>query len=128
MRLIREQSILSMPLPEQPWDKTTMDLCEYQHNYVVVSNYYSRLIEILHLINNHHTSHPQAAACVHDRQWTPVFQCRVQEVGKAAGIQTLHTQPSLPTNRHAERSPAELIMERIVALQKRNTEAKEKVF
>ena len=42
--------LISMPLPDRPWKGIALDLCEYdKQNYLIMSDYYSRLIEIQHI-------------------------------------------------------------------------------
>lgn len=44
------QLYIPTPLPERPWKRIAMDLCEHKHHtYLVISDYYSRFLEILHL-------------------------------------------------------------------------------
>jgi transposase InsO family protein len=45
-----KEPLISTPLPDRPWKRIGMDLCEYnKQNYLVISDYYSRFIEILHM-------------------------------------------------------------------------------
>ena len=44
------ESLISTLLPDRPWKRIGIDLCEYnKQNYLVISDYYSRFIEILHM-------------------------------------------------------------------------------
>lgn len=46
----RKEPLISTPLPERSWKRIGVDLCEYnKHTYLVVSDYFSRFLEILHL-------------------------------------------------------------------------------
>ena len=41
---------MSTPLPDRPWKRIGIDLCEHnKQSYLVISDYYSRFIEILHM-------------------------------------------------------------------------------
>ena len=49
-RTQQREPLIPTPLPERPWKRVAMDLCEHnQHTYLVISDYYSRFLEILDL-------------------------------------------------------------------------------
>lgn len=42
--------MISTPLPDRPWQRIALDLCEHnKQNYLIISEYYARYIEILHM-------------------------------------------------------------------------------
>ena len=54
-----KEPLLTTPLPSRPWEKLGIDLCLYGgQNYLVIVDYYSRRIEVLHLKST------TTAACV----------------------------------------------------------------
>ena len=41
---------MATPLPDGPWQKLGADVCEYKNQqYLVIVDYYSRFIELVHL-------------------------------------------------------------------------------
>lgn len=49
-RTQQKEPLISTPLPDRPWKRIGLDLCEYnKNNYLVMSDFYSRFLEILHL-------------------------------------------------------------------------------
>lgn len=46
----QKEPLISTPLPDRPWKRIALDLCEHnKNNYLVISDNYSRLLEVLHL-------------------------------------------------------------------------------
>lgn len=46
----RKEPLLPSVLPSRPWQKVAIDLCEFKkQNYLVISDYFSRFLEIFHL-------------------------------------------------------------------------------
>lgn len=46
----QKEPLISTPLPDRPWKRLAIDLCEHnKHAYLVVSDYFSRFLEILHM-------------------------------------------------------------------------------
>ena len=46
----RKEPLVTTPLPDLPWQRIGVDLCQFErHEYLVMVDYHSRWIEILHL-------------------------------------------------------------------------------
>ena len=75
-----------------------MDLCELNgQNYLVISDYYSRFIEILHMPSTTTAQVIQKLKAARfripdevERQWASVFEHRVPGADKAARFQASH--------------------------------------
>lgn len=49
-RAQQREPLISTPLPDRPWKRIGLHLCEHnKSNYLVISDYYSRFLEVLHL-------------------------------------------------------------------------------
>jgi len=49
-RAQQKETLISTPLPDRPLKRIALDLCEHnKHNYLGISDYYSRYLEILQL-------------------------------------------------------------------------------
>ncbi|XP_071941101.1 uncharacterized protein [Antedon mediterranea] len=49
-RTQKKEPIITTPLPDRPWQRIATDLCEFQNNhYLIISDYFSRYIEITNL-------------------------------------------------------------------------------
>jgi len=49
-RAPQKEQLISTPLPNRPLKRKALDLCEHnRNNYLVISDYYSRFLEVLHL-------------------------------------------------------------------------------
>ncbi|XP_061570027.1 uncharacterized protein K02A2.6-like [Cololabis saira] len=49
-RAQQKEPLISTPLPDRPWKRIALDLCEYnKNNHLIISDYYSRFLEVLHL-------------------------------------------------------------------------------
>ena len=45
----RKEPLVTTPLPDLPWQRIGVDLCQFErHEYLVMVDYHSRWIEILH--------------------------------------------------------------------------------
>ena len=112
----RKEPLISTPLPDRPWKRLAMDLCDHdKHTYLVVSDYFSRFLEILHLPT---TTASQVilklkAVCarfgcpdevVSDNG--PQFSCReFKDFAREFDFTHITSSPHNPQgNRHAERS------------------------
>ncbi|XP_071963824.1 uncharacterized protein [Antedon mediterranea] len=52
-RTQKKEPLITTPLPDRPWQRIATDLCEFQNNhYLIISDYFSRYIEITNLKKN----------------------------------------------------------------------------
>ncbi len=60
------------PLPDRPWQKVAMDLFDYKREqYIVIVDYYSRYIEVLHLLSTTASAVIQAVKATFARHGIP---------------------------------------------------------
>ena len=46
----RKEPLVTTPLPDLPWQRIGVDLCQFErHEYLIIVDYHSRWIEIIHL-------------------------------------------------------------------------------
>uniref|UniRef100_A0A671U8K1 Gypsy retrotransposon integrase-like protein 1 n=1 Tax=Sparus aurata TaxID=8175 RepID=A0A671U8K1_SPAAU len=115
-RTQQKEPLISTPLPERPWKRIALDLCEYEHqNYLVISDYYSRFIEVLHLPSTTSRRVIQKLKAVFARFGIPdevvsyngprFSSADFQEFAKELDFQHCSSSPHHPQgNGHAERA------------------------
>ncbi|XP_033119433.1 uncharacterized protein K02A2.6-like [Anneissia japonica] len=49
-RTQKKEPLITTPIPERPWQRISMEICDFQNNhYLIVSDYFSRYIEMINL-------------------------------------------------------------------------------
>jgi len=62
LQVNRAEPLITTPLPERPWQKLAMDMCEHQGDkYLVVVDYFSRYIEVERMTK---TTSPDVITCL----------------------------------------------------------------
>uniref|UniRef100_A0A3B3I785 Gypsy retrotransposon integrase-like protein 1 n=1 Tax=Oryzias latipes TaxID=8090 RepID=A0A3B3I785_ORYLA len=112
----QKEPLISTPLPDRPWKRIGLDLCKYnKNNYLIVSDYYSRFLEILHLPSTTSFQVIQRLKATFARFGIPdevvsdngpQFSCaEFREFAKDMDFQHLTSSPHHPQgNGHAERA------------------------
>ncbi|KAK0156229.1 hypothetical protein N1851_000482 [Merluccius polli] len=115
-RTQQKEPLISTPLPDRPWKRIAMDLCEYNHqDYLVISDYYSRFIEILHMSSTTSTYVIQRSKAIFARFGIPdevvtdngpqFSSAEFHEFAKQLDFRQCTSSPHHPQgNGHAERA------------------------
>ncbi len=111
-----KEPLISTPLPDRPWKRIALDLCEHnKHNYLVISDYYSRFLEVLHLPSTTSAQVVQRLKATFARFGIPeevvsdngpqFSSAEFQELAKQLDFKHVTSSPHHPQgNGHAERA------------------------
>ncbi len=111
-----KKPLISTPLPDRPWKRIALDLCEHnKHNYLVISDYYSRFLEVLHLPSTTSAQVVQRLKATFARFGIPeevvsdngpqFSSAEFQELAKQLDFKHVTSSPHHPQgNGHAERA------------------------
>lgn len=115
-RVQQKEPLISTPLPDRPWQRIALDLCEHNlYNYLKMSDYYSRFLEILHLSSTTSAHIIQKLRTVFARfgvvdqavsdSLATICQYRVPELAKELDFEHITSSPHYPQgNGHTERA------------------------
>ena len=115
-RAQQKEPLISTPLPDRPWKRIALDLCEYnKNNYLVISDYYSRFLEVLQLPSTTSTQIIQRLKATFARFGIPdevvsdngpqFSSAEFQELARQLDFRHITSSPHHPQgNGHAERA------------------------
>ena len=115
-RTQQKEPLISTPLPDRPWKRIALDLCEHnKNNYLVISDYYSRFLEVLHLPSTTSTQVIQRLKATFARFGIPnevvsdngpqFSSAEFQELARQLDFRHITSSPHHPQgNGHAERA------------------------
>lgn len=111
----QKEPLISTPLPDRPWKRIALDLCEHnKSNYLVISDYYSQFLEVLHLPSTTSTQIIQRLKTTFARFGIPdevvsdngpqFCSVEFQELGRQLDFRHITSSPHPQGNGHAERA------------------------